>query len=68
MFTHIVIKYQLQNLPVRINIMPVNLSISDQARLLESYDITPFPKFPASRKGEGRVKWEIQSDIHKFQV
>lgn len=65
MFTHIVIKYQLQNLPVRINIMPVYLS--DQARLLESYDITPFPKFPASRKGEGRVKWEIQSDIHSFK-
>lgn len=42
--------------------------LSDQARLLESYDITPFPKFPASRKGEGHVKWEIQSDIHKFQV
>lgn len=41
--------------------------LSDQARLLESYDITPFPKFPASRKGEGRVKWEIQSDIHSFK-
>lgn len=47
----IVYKYQPQNLPVSIKIMPVireSVYLSDQARLLESYDITPFPKSPAS--------------------